>query len=480
MKKIFVFASSLFFMVGIANVVVPCCAAMDAVILAEVNGETIEESALQERIRKIHKYMPQNRVAGDAGGINIMDIVEKMIDERLMIQEAYRVELNKTADFKRKIERFITTQSILRLRKDEVLDKICVSEKDLIDYFRNHYEKDVTAPEVTFNKVKRRIEKRLRKAREKELSDNFIAGLQEKADIWVDKDLVDLLEPEKNYTGKKSIVARVNGEAIPLNDFLYDLKQTKPRRMIMLRRIKDKDQIQKIYREIKQSVVESLIRFKLIEQEALRRKYVNDPAFMDIVKKREKRLLVTEFKAETVYPLSIPTKNELTQYYEKHIDDFKKGYEVWFNEMVFQQREYAQNALDELKQGADFQFLAARLSEKWMPRKKAVWVNANSLSPAIREELNRLGVGQTSDVISDSKQYKIIKLKGKKGGEPVEFSRIVDTLKKIVGQKNFNKVLSKYLAKLRGVSTIKVNKNALKHIEKKFWKESREKKQNTG
>jgi parvulin-like peptidyl-prolyl isomerase len=353
-----------------------------------------------------------------------------------------------------------------------VLNKVGINEKDLIDYFRKHYEKDGPAPEGTFKKVKRRIEKRLRKAREKELSDNFIAGLREKADIWVNKDLVDLLEPEKNYTGKKSIVARVNGETIPLNDFLHDLKQAVKRRAAMFRLMKDKGQIQKIHKDIKQGTVDSLIRYKMIEQEALRRNYVNDPAFMGMVKKRKERLLVTEFKAKIVYPLSVPTKNELTQYYEKHIDDFRKGYEVRFNEMIFQQREDAENALKELKQGADFEFLAARVSEKWMPRKKAVWVNANSFSPAIREELNRLGVGQTSDVIADSKQYKIIKLKGKKGGDPVEFSGIVDTLKKIVGQKNFNKVLSKYLAKLRDVSTIKINKNALKVIEKNFWKES--------
>jgi len=85
--------------------------------------------------------------------------------------------------------------------------------------------------------------------------------------------------------------------------------------------------------------------------------------------------------------------------------------------------------------------------------------------------LNRLEAGEISEVIVDKMQYKIIKLKGKRGGEPIEFSRVVDRLKKIVGQKNFDKILSKYLAELRDVSTIRINKKALKLLEKKYGQE---------
>ncbi len=62
--------------------------------------------------------------------------------------------------------------------------------------------------------------------------------------------------------------------------------------------------------------------------------------------------------------------------------------------------------------------------------------------------------------ITDREEYRIIKLKDKRGGEPIEFSVIVDTLKKIVVKKNFNKMLSKYLAKLRVISKIRINKKS--------------------
>ncbi len=467
MKKLFVFVLFVFCMAGVVYMVMPC-AAMDTAVLAEVNGDAINKDALQKRIKAIHRNKPQMRPEGGAGGIKILDIVEEMIDERLIIQDAYRVELDRSADFTKKIESFMTTQSIIRLRKEVVLDKINISDQDILDYFKEHYEKDGPTPEGMFEKVVTQIKKKLRKEKEKVLSDNFISEIRKQADIWIDSDLINLLDAEKNYTGKKSVVATISGDIIPLNDFLHDMKQAAQKRTRMYLMIENKQQLEEMQNDLKEEILDSLITYKLIEQEALKRNYAKDPLFMNIVKKRKDQLLINEFKAKTIYPLTIPTKNELTQYYEDHIDDFKKGYEVWYKEMIFLASEDAEKALKELKQGASFEFLAAQVSEKWIPRQRTVWVNADSFSPAIRKELNRLEAGEITEVIADNRQYKIIKLKGKRGGEPIEFSGVIDRLKKIVGQKNFDKMLSKYLTELRDVSKIKINKKALKLIQKKY------------
>jgi len=357
---------------------VPCCAAMDAAVLAEVNGEAINKDALQKRIKAIHRNKPQIRPEKGAGGIEVLDIVEEIIDERLIIQDAYRVELDRSAAFIKNIESFVTTQSVIRLRKEVVLDKINISDQDILDYFKEHYEKDGPTPEGMFKKVEKRIEKNLRKEKEKELSDNFISELRKQADIWIDRDLINLLDPEKNYTGKKSVVASVKGDMIPLDSFLYDMKQASQKRSRMYALLKDKEQLEKMQNDLKKEILDSLITYKLIEQEALKRNYAKDSLFMNKVKRRKEKLLINEFKAKIIYPLIIPTKNELTQYYEDHIDDFKQGYEVWFKDMIFKTRKDAEKALKELKQGASFNFLAAQVSETWRPRQKAVWVNADS------------------------------------------------------------------------------------------------------
>lgn len=468
MKKLSVFALMALFWLAVAGVDVLYCGSPDTRVLAEVNGEVIDEDALLERIKAIHRSKPQIRPEEGAGSIKILAIVEEMIDERLIIQDAYRVELDRSADFIKKIESFVTTQSIIRLRKEVVLDKINISDQDILDYFKERYEKDGPAPEGMFEKVEARIRKNLRKEKEKELSDNFISELRKQADIWIDMELINLLDPEKNYTGKKSVVANVNGDTISLDSFLHDMKQAAQKRPKTHSLLKNNGYPEKMQPELKEKILNNLIAFKLIDQEALKRNYINESAFMDMVKKRKEQLLINEFKAKIIYPLTIPTENELTQYYREHINDYKKGYEVWFREMIFNAGKDAEKALKELKQGAGFEFLAAQVSEKWMPRQRTVWVNADSFSPAISKELNRLKPGEISDVIADNRQYRIIKLKGKRGGKPIEFFKVVDKLKKAVRQKKFDEIMSEYLTKLRKGSRIKINKKALKQIEEKY------------
>ena len=469
MTKIFLFISFIFFLLPLPSSQYLGAAYGKEIVLAEVNGQSIDEEALQERLKAIHKNKPQIRPDGGAGGIKISDLVEEIIDERLMTQEGYRLELDSGPDFKKKLESYVTTQSIIRLRQEEVLDKISIGDNELLDYFKKHYEKEGPAPEGKFEKVKRRITKKLKKEKEKELADHFVAGLRKQADIRIDKELFESLDPERDSDGEKRAIARVNGRPISLDDMLCDIKQRFQKMSRMYRMSKDNTGLEKMRKELKQEVLERLITYELVEQEALKRNYVKDPAFMEIVKKRKDRLLVNEFKAKIVYPLAIPTQVELTQYYKEHIEEFKEGYEVWFREMTFSASEDAEKALNELKQGAGFEYLAARVSEKWMPKRGKLWVNVDRFSPGIREELNRLKVGEISDVIADGRQYKIIKLKGKRGGDPIEFSKLVEHLKRVVGQKKFGELFSEYLAKLRESSKIKINQKALKEIQEKYW-----------
>ncbi len=215
--------------------------------------------------------------------------------------------------------------------------------------------------------------------------------------------------------------------------------------------------------------MDRLIMYKLVQQEALTRNYIELPSFANMIEKRKDSLLINDFKRKIIYPLAIPTENELTQYYNKHISDFKKGYEVWFDEMTFSAMDDAENALSELKQGANFDFLAARISVKSKVKRDVVWINVDRFPPSMKKELNRLKKGEISNVVVDGREYKILKLKGKRGGEAIEFSRIVKRLEQMVFKIKFNEVLSDYLAKLRETSSIKIDNKALKRIEEKYF-----------
>jgi parvulin-like peptidyl-prolyl isomerase len=101
-----------------------------------------------------------------------------------------------------------------------------------------------------------------------------------------------------------------------------------------------------------------------------------------------------------------------------------------------------------------------------------VWILLDRLSRPVREALKRLKVGEVSDVIADGRQFRILKLKGKRGGEPIGFSEVVEDLKRIVGKQRFEERLSDYLARLRESARIKINHSAVKQVGQRYWKDS--------
>jgi parvulin-like peptidyl-prolyl isomerase len=86
----------------------------------------------------------------------------------------------------------------------------------------------------------------------------------------------------------------------------------------------------------------------------------------------------------------------------------------------------------------------------------------------MREGIRDLDVGELSDIIKDSRKYKIIKLKGKREGKPEAFSRIIDKVRQVVIKREFNQWLQKYLEELRNVSSIYVHKKMLNKLTESY------------
>ena len=77
-----------------------------------------------------------------------------------------------------------------------------------------------------------------------------------------------------------------------------------------------------------------------------------------------------------------------------------------------------------------------------------------------------LDIGGVSNIIQDSWKYKIIKLKGKRGGEHKKISSVKDMIKQILVKRNFDNWLKEYINKLRTVSQIDINKKVVNELRK--------------
>ena len=430
-------------------------------IIAKVNGYNISLNELEEKLVTIHRIKQMTNLDGKAGSIDIDKVIEELINERIIIQEACSVKLDEDPFFQEKVNHYIISRSVIRLRQENVLDKINVTEDELSGYFKKYYKEKKHAPDDMFEKVKNSIKKKLIKEKEQKRSNDYIAELKNKANIWVGTELLYSMSPNQRECDNNIILARVNDKQIDDCDFIKEAREHLP----MLRGdILNKEKIKKVNSKI----LDSLIIYELVEQEALEKKYLNDPLFKNNIEKYKEKQLLNLFKQKIIFPRSIPSEDELVEYYETHKDDFRKDYEVWFSEIVLQTLESAEAILKELREGADFEFLSSKKSVIALRTGVNVWIPLGRLSPAVRMAMIDLGTGQLSDIVEDSRRYKIIKLKGKRGGEHEKFSIVKDRIRQILIKRKFNNWLKKYVDKLRNVSQIDINQKMVNELRKRY------------
>ena len=425
----------------------------NSLIIAKVNGYNISMDELEEKLVTIHRIKQMTNLDGKAGSIDIDKVIEELINERIIIQEACNVKLDDDPFFQEKVNHYIISRSVIRLRQENVLDKINVTEDELYGYFKQYYKEKKHAPDDMFEKVKNSIRKKLIKEKEQKRSNDYIAELKNKADIWIGTEFLDSMSPTQQDCDN-NIIARVNDEPIDDCDFIKEAREHLP----------------KLRGDIlnKEKILDSLIIYELVEQEALKKNYLNDPLFKNNIEKYKGKQLLNLFKQKIIFPRSIPSEDELVEYYETHKDDFRKDYEVWFSEIVLSTLESAEAVLKELRQGADFEFLSSKKSVMPLRAGVNVWIPIGRLSPAVRMAIIDLESGQLSDIVEDSKRYKIIKLKGKRGGEHEKFSIVKNRIKQILIKKKFNNWLKKYVDKLRNVSQIDINKKMVNELRKRY------------
>ncbi len=128
----------LFTAFGVISSALLSCASIQsdtAHIAAYVDNDPITIGDIEYSLQVAHRREDMS----SATGINISDYLNTLIDERLLVHEAGRMNLDRHPELIQKVDAYVLRESVVRLYSEEILSKVTVSEEDITDYFKKEY-----------------------------------------------------------------------------------------------------------------------------------------------------------------------------------------------------------------------------------------------------------------------------------------------------------------------------------------------------
>ena len=108
-------------------------------VLAVVNGEPITEGDLKYSLTIAHR----REDLSSAGALNLSQFIQKLIDDRLIIQEARRMGMQDYPEVRQAIQAYILRESVVRLHDEEIVKKVTVTDDEIKNYYKKNYEQFV-------------------------------------------------------------------------------------------------------------------------------------------------------------------------------------------------------------------------------------------------------------------------------------------------------------------------------------------------
>jgi peptidyl-prolyl cis-trans isomerase C len=419
--------NKIIYLLLIIHITISSCATTNdgELILVIVNDATITKDDLIYSLNITHR----REDLSSAGRLDIHKYIQKLVDEKLIINEARIAGLENDPEIKNKVNAFILRESVTKLHEEEILSKI--KTKDT----------------------------KSRKEEEKKISDEYLKNLRSKSTININKGLIDEIsklinegrEIDKNIYD--NVIASVNSENLTVKELVKNLSNKKPTKDIKL-----------------EQLIDAWIDRKLIDMEALSRNYLNNTEFRKKVTRYEDKLLKNLFIKRIIAPQIRIEEDDLLTYYEKNKSKYLKPVEFKIKQITVKNKEKAQEILDAIQKGSDFSWFAKKFSIDIYSEKggDAGWLKKESLSEPIKKVIDSLKEGEISPIIEDGDVYRIIKLSERSKETYETFEKVKEDIIRDCFNEKITELINDYINKLKKDSHISINEEEVKRFEAQF------------
>lgn len=350
-----------------------------------------------------------------------------------------------------------------QLKKGEVSSPISAKER----FFLVKVFADGEPRVDPFARIKDDLIVAMKKKRQKEREDAYLAELRSKAAVVVNRELLAGLsmtpsdEQREKWLSDGRDLASVNGETIAVKDFAQALPVDEKKLLAG-----DKKSTLKSAEE----VLDSLIDFKVVNHEALRRKYAEKGELKGEVERYRMYLLKNLFMKKVIVPRIAPDESKLKAYYEANRLEFSRPTLYHYQQILLKTREDADNVVESLKYGTDFWWLAkSRLGEDDDFKKiDPGWLTRDRMPAPYRDVVSTLKQGEVSGVIETDNGFAVVRLIGRQDEDLAPYDLVQDEVRKSFTEKEFQRLLAQYLQDLRKNADISIDSDAVRAFEKRM------------
>ena len=259
-------------------------------------------------------------------------------------------------------------------------------------------------------------------------------------------------EMEKGIPDKRPLV-EVDGDVLTAGDFISMISQTR--------------------KKAEEDMINGWIERKLIDQEALRRHYEEQSDLKDMLKRYENELLKQIFINRIIRPQINMTDEAVEEYYRSHQMDYMKPARYKLQMITAGNDGHAKEIVDNLKNGADFSWVARQIAADSSARGSVVtnWITKNELPVQAREIIDDMNTGDISQMIeTDNNMFIIFRLQDKYKEQVEDFNKVRDAVRQAFFDDRTRLLLQQYLNRLKQGIEIKVFSKEISSLEAKLQK----------
>jgi len=215
--------------------------------------------------------------------------------------------------------------------------------------------------------------------------------------------------------------------------------------------------------EKKMPVLDEMLYKRVFRKEALRLGIDKTKVYKDRVKEYENSVIFGAFIQKAVVPDIKLKEEELKTYYDDHIKEYTMPEMMKINSLVFTKREFAEKALEKLRKGTDFQWLAEnaegqidKSNSKDVLNFEGKILTTKDLPEGVRKSISGAKPGDFRLYESPEGYFYALAIQDVIPAKPQSFEDAKKKIAKIVFDDKLKKSVEEWAEKLRDASDVKI------------------------